>query len=196
MKTKANTQINHLCRQGRLWRWSKRVFKGLAAFIVILLLTGAIYQFVATKIDERNYQPPGKLIDVGGYRLHLNCIGEGTPTIVMDAGLDGDSLDWSGVQPEVAKFSRVCTYDRAGIGWSETGISPRTSQQIVTELHTLLSNAGVQAPFVLVGHSLAGINVQLYASQYPDEVAGMILVDSSHENQLSVKEFRIPAFAN
>jgi pimeloyl-ACP methyl ester carboxylesterase len=113
----------------------------------------------------------------------------------MDAGLGGGALDWSTVQPEVARFVRVCTYDRAGVAWSDAGIQPRTSQQIVKELHTLLGNAGVQAPYVLVGHSLAGINMQLYASQYPNEVAGMVLVDSSHEDQFSRKELpQIPSF--
>jgi pimeloyl-ACP methyl ester carboxylesterase len=94
-----------------------------------------------------------------------------------------------------SKFARVCSYDRAGMAWSAPGVQPRTSQQIVKELHTLLGNAGVQAPYVLVGHSLAGINMQLYASQYPNEVAGMVLVDSSHENQFSRKELpQIPSF--
>ena len=97
----------------------------------------------------------------------------------MDSGLGGTVLDWQLVQPEVAEFARVCTYDRGGMGWSEPGTQPRTSQQIVEELHTLLGNAGVQGPYVLVGHSLGGTNVQLYANQYPDEVAGMVLVDSA-----------------
>ena len=120
------------------------------------------------------------MVDVGGYSLHLYCAGEGgAPTIVMDSGLGGTVLDWQLVQPEVAEFARVCTYDRGGMGWSEPGTQPRTSQQIVEELHTLLGNAGVQGPYVLVGHSLGGTNVQLYANQYPDEVAGMVLVDSA-----------------
>lgn len=112
----------------------------------------------------------------------------------MDAGLGGGTLDWSAVQPEVAKFARVCTYDRAGMGWSERSSAPRSARQIVTELHALLDNAGVQAPFILVGHSLGGVNMQLYASRYPDEAAGLVLIDSSHEDQLSRKEFRIPVF--
>lgn len=195
MQSKRERESELPRKRSRLWRWTKRALIGLIGLILVLLLSGAIYQFVATKIDERKYPPPGRLVDVGGYRLHLNCTGEGTPTIVMDAGLGGGSLDWSTVQPEVAKFARVCTYDRAGIGWSDAGAEPRTSQQIVKELHTLLGNGGVQAPFVLVGHSLGGINVQLYASQYPNEVAGMVLVDSSHEDQFSRKDVQqIPSF--
>ena len=182
-------------QRSRLWRWTKRVLAGLAGLVVVLLLAGAIYQFVVTKSDERKYPPPGRLVDVGGYRLHLYCTGEGTPTVVMDAGLGGGVLDWSTVQPGVSQFARVCTYDRAGMAWSDSGVRPRTSRQVVAELHALLGNAGERAPYVLVGHSIAGIHVQLYASQYPDEVAGVVLVDSSHEDQLTRKGMtRIPSF--
>jgi pimeloyl-ACP methyl ester carboxylesterase len=156
---------------------------------VFLVLAGVVYQFVATKIDQYRYPAPGEMVDVSGYSLHLYCTGEGeaaAPTVVMDSGLGGNVLDWQLVQPEVAKFARVCTYDRAGMGWSEPGAQPRTSQQIVEELHTLLGKAGVQGPYVLVGHSLGGTNVQLYASRYPDEVAGMVLVDSATEDEMLV----------
>ena len=193
MKTKESGQIIDHPAPGRFWKWIGRGFKGLILLFTALLLTGAVYQFAATGMNDRKYKAPGELIDVGGYRLHLNCTGEGSATIVMDAGLGGGVLDWSAVQAEVSKFARVCAYDRAGMGWSEKGAAPRTSQQIVTELQALLTNAGVKGPFILVGHSLAGINMQLYASRFPDEVAGMVLIDSSHENQLSRKEFRIPA---
>lgn len=171
-------------RSRRLWRWTKRVLVGLAGLIVFLLVAGVVYQFVATKIDEYRYPAPGEMVDVGGYSLHLYCTGEGgeVPTVVMDSGAGGSVLDWQLVQPEVAGFARVCTYDRGGAGWSEPGAQPRTSQQFVEELHTLLGNAGVQGPYVLVGHSLGGTNMQLYASQYPDEVAGMVLVDSALED--------------
>lgn len=182
-------------KRSRLWRWTKRVLAGLAGLVVVLLLAGATYQFISTKIDERKYPPLGRLVDVGGYRLHLYCVGEGTPTVVLDAGLGGGVLDWSTVQPEVSKFARVCAYDRAGMAWSDSGVRPRTSRQVVTELHALLGNAGERAPYVLVGHSIAGIHVQLYAGQYPDEVAGVVLVDSSHEDQLSRKGMtQIPSF--
>src|SRR5918995_5554862 len=167
-------------RSSRLWKWMKRVSIGLTGFVLLLLLAGVVYQFLATKNDERKYPAPGEMVDVGGYSLHLNCTGEeGTPTVVMDSGLGGTVLDWQLVQPEVAKFTRVCTYDRGGMGWSERSPQPRTSQQFVEELHALLGNAGVEGPYVLVGHSLGGVNVQLFVSQYPDEVAGMVLVDSA-----------------
>jgi pimeloyl-ACP methyl ester carboxylesterase len=174
--------------RSRLWRWTKRLFIGLAGLVVFLVLAGVVYQFVATRIDEYRYPAPGEVVDVGGYSMHLYCTGEGggAPTVVMDSGLGGTVLDWQLVQPEVAQFARVCTYDRAGMGWSEPGAQPRTSQQIVEELHDLLGNAGVQGPYVLVGHSFGGTNVQLYASQYPNEVAGMVLVDSATENGMLV----------
>ena len=178
----------HDGRSRRLWRWTKRLFIGLAGLVVFLVLAGVVYQFVATRIDEYRYPAPGEVVDVGGYSMHLYCTGEGggAPTVVMDSGLGGTVLDWQLVQPEVAQFARVCTYDRAGMGWSEPGAQPRTSQQIVEELHDLLGNAGVQGPYVLVGHSFGGTNVQLYASQYPNEVAGMVLVDSATENGMLV----------
>ena len=171
----------------RLWRWTRRVLIGFAGVVLFLLLAGVVFQFVTTKIDERRYPALGEMVDVGGYSLHLYCRGEaGAPTVVMDSGLGGTVLDWQLVQPELTKSMRVCTYDRAGMGWSEAGPQPRTSQQIVKELHTLLGKAGIRGPYVLVGHSFGGTNVQVYASQYPDEVAGMVLVDSALEDEKAV----------
>jgi pimeloyl-ACP methyl ester carboxylesterase len=169
----------------RLWKWTKRVLVGAVGLVVFVLLAGVIYQFVATKIDAyRWYPPPSEMVDVGGSSMHLHCTGEEgrAPTVVMDSGLGGTVLDWQLVQPGVAKFARVCSYDRGGAGWSDPGDQPRTSRQIVEELHALLNNAGIQDPYVLVGHSLGGNNAQLYASRYPDEVAGMVLVDPQFYN--------------
>src|SRR5829696_2087620 len=176
-------------RGGRLWKWTKRVLVGVVGLVVFVLLAGVIYQFVATKIDAyRWYPPPSEMVDVGGSSMHLHSTGEEgrAPTVVMDSGLGGTVLDWQLVQPGVAKFARVCSYDRGGMGWSDPGAQPRTSQQIVEELHALLNNAEVQGPYVLVGHSFGGTNVQLYASQYPNEVAGMVLVDSATEDEMLV----------
>lgn len=123
----------------------------------------------------------GRMVDVGGYQLHLDCSGEGSPTVVMDAGLGGSSLDWALVQPAVARITRVCSYDRAGMGWSEPGPQPRSPGQIAKELHALLRNGEVPGPYILVGHSLAGKNIRMFAQAYPTEVAGMALIDARSE---------------
>lgn len=158
---------------------------GFATLILTLALAGMIYQVIATRLDRQKYPPPGRLVDIGGYQLHINCSGsdgaEGGPTVVMDAGIGECSPGWSLVQPEIARFARVCTYDRAGLGWSDAAPTARTSQQIVGELHALLTNAGIKPPYVLVGHSFGGLNARLYASQFPEAVAGIVLVDSAHE---------------
>ena len=163
----------------------KYLICGFVVLVLILGVAGIVYQAIATAKDLHKYPPPGKLVDVGGYQLHINCIGEGSPTVVMDYGLGGLSLVWSLVQPEVAKFTRVCTYDRAGYAWSTNSPKTRTSQQMVQELHTLLNHAGIEGPYVLVGHSLGGLNVRLFASQYPEEVVGMVLVDAVPANVYS-----------
>jgi len=149
-------------------------------------LYGLSFQAIASAVDAAHYPAPGKLVDIGGYRLHINCTGTGSPTVILDAGLGGTSLDWSKVQPAVARFTRVCSYDRAGYGWSESGPgTPRTSQQIVKELHLLLAHAQIHGPYVLVGHSAGGLNMRLYAYRYPAEVAGMVLLDATSEYQFA-----------
>lgn len=166
----------------------QRLLRLLAIFSVVLaglLVLGLISQAIANAVDAARYPAPGKLVDVGGYRLHINCTGTGSPTVILDAGLGGTSLDWSKVQPAVARFTRVCSYDRAGYGWSQTGPGPRTSQQLVTELHALLTHAQINGPYVLVGHSLGGLNMRLYAYRYPDEVVGMVLLDATNEQQFA-----------
>src|SRR5947209_14532237 len=157
----------------------------LSLTLVGLLLLGLLSQAIASAVDASHYPPPGKLVDIGGYRLHINCTGTGSPTVILDAGLGSTSLDWSKVQPGVARFTRVCSYDRAGYGWSDSGPGPRTSQQIVKELHLLLVHAQINGPYVLVGHSVGGLNMRLYAYRYPQEVAGMVLLDSTSEHQFA-----------
>lgn len=120
---------------------------------------------------------------MGGYKLGLYCAGAGSPTVVMDAGLGDSALVWRGVQPAVAAATRVCTYDRAGLGWSAASPRPRTSDVIVQELHTLLAGARVLGPYLLVGHSFGGLNMLLYAVTYPRAVRGLVLVDASSPDQ-------------
>lgn len=153
-----------------------------ALLLLLLIQLNAVAQSQST---QPPFPPPGKLIDVGGWRLHLNCTGESQasqPTVILEAGSGDFSVEWSLVQPSVAKFARVCSYDRAGDGWSELGPHPRTMHQIVYELHTLLDKAGVKPPLVLVGHSYGGWLVCLYATTYPTEVAGMVLVEAGADN--------------
>ncbi len=129
--------------------------------------------------------PPGKLIDIGGWRLHLNCTGTRgaqAPLVILEPGIGDFSVEWSLVQPEVAKTARVCSYDRAGDGWSEIGPHPRTFKQIGYELHTLLDRAGERPPYVMVGQSYGGWLVRTYRTSYPSEVAGIILVDAGEDD--------------
>lgn len=133
---------------------------------------------------------PGALVDAGGHRLHIHCLGEGGPAVIMDAGLGGTSLEWVGVQRRLARHVTACVYDRAGYGWSEPGPGPRTSSRIADELYVLLRNAGIEGRYVLVGHSFGGYNVQLFAHRYPYLTAGLVLVDASHPEQ--VERFRRP----
>jgi pimeloyl-ACP methyl ester carboxylesterase len=174
-------------------RLIKRICARLAIALTAIILAGGTYQFLATKIDERKYPAPGKMVDVGGHRLHLHCMGEGERTVILEAGLGGGVLDWSLVQPEIARSTRVCSYDRGGAGWSEASSEPRNAEQIVRELHILLERAELEPPFILVGHSIGGVYVQLYSRRYPDQVAAMVLVDSSHEDQFLRKELPKPS---
>ena len=171
-------------RRKTLWQRIWRVLLIVVLLIVLLALTGFLYQTIASAVDASRYPAPGRLIDVGGYRLHLYCTGTshlGSPTVILETGGGGESLGWSTVQWGVASFTRVCSYDRAGYGWSDTGPRPRTAGRIVAELHTLLARAGVPGPYVLVGHSFGGLIVRLYAYTHPQQVAGLVLVDSISE---------------
>jgi pimeloyl-ACP methyl ester carboxylesterase len=149
----------------------------LAAFLG-LALVGYLYETRAEAADAKAYPPPGQMVDVGGYRLHIHCTGEGSPTVVIDSGWGDMSASWGWVQPDVATTTRVCTYDRAGMGWSEASPEPRVAREYVKELHTLLANAHEPGPYVLVGHSMGGFTVLVYAQDYPAEVAGVVLVDA------------------
>lgn len=158
---------------------------GVLLVVGLLLTAGYIFQRRTTAADFEKFPAPGQLVDVGGFNLHIHCTGEaGGPTVVVDAGNGDFSVTWMGIQREVEKSARICTYDRAGYGWSDVSPHPRTASQMANELHQLLVNADVKTPYILVGHSLGGLNVRVYASLYPDEVAGMILVDAGHEDQL------------
>lgn len=174
----------------RIIRWVGKTLLWLIGALLALAVVGAIYQAIATERAERDHPPPGEMVDVGGHELHINCIGQGSPTVILESGLGNMSADWANVQPEAAKTTRVCTYDRAGMGWSESGPKPRDARQISSELHTLLKGAGIDGPYVLVGHSTGGLYARMYADRYPEEVAGVVLVDSSHPEQFTRSEGR------
>jgi pimeloyl-ACP methyl ester carboxylesterase len=159
-------------RGGRWLLYPVIVVLGLASI-------GGGYETVREAADATAYPMPGRLIDVGGHGLHLNCVGSGTPTVVLEpgGGAMSSSLGW--ITPAVARDTRVCVYDRAGRGWSEPGNGPQDGVQIATDLHTLLQRGQVPGPYVLAGHSFGGLYVLAYAARYPQDVAGMVLVDST-----------------
>ena len=163
----------------KLFRISRIVMLAILILVLVTLTAGAI----AKSNLAKQHPAPGQLVDVGGYKMHINCTGQGSPTVILDAGFADYSATWAYVQPEVAKTTRVCSYDRAGYGWSDPSPYPRTASWRADELHTLLVNANVQGPYVLVGQSLGGMLMRVYAHNYPDEVVGMVLVDSMHEEQ-------------
>lgn len=133
-------------------------------------------------MNPEKYPPLGRLIDVGGHRLHIHSTGTGSPSVVFESGGASWSLDWHSVQVEAAKFTQVCSYDRAGFGWSDPGPTPRTAGKVAEELHSLLANAGVAKPYILVGASFGGHVARLFAKKYPGETAGVILLDARHED--------------
>jgi len=146
--------------------------------LIILAFTGFLYERRARDRDLRLYHPPGKLVDVGGYHLHISCAGGGSgPTVVLEYGHQASYLDWYVVQPQIASFARVCFYDRAGYGWSDPSPRPRVPSVMAEELHTLLQTAGEKPPYILVAHSFGSFNAVMFAHKFPEEVSGLVLVD-------------------
>lgn len=163
--------------------WFRRVLLSLLALIVLLAAAGYLYENISEARDRRFNPMEGKLVDVGGRKMHIDCAGEGSPTVVLDSGLGDSYLSWHKVQPQIAAFAHVCSYDRAGLGYSEPSSAARTSKVIAAELHALLEAANVPPPYVMVGHSLGGYDVRVFTSLYRSEVVGMVLVDASHPDQ-------------
>ena len=153
----------------------------LSAVVVVFLAAGASTVFNALAIHHYRaiYPPQGRLYIVDGYKMHLYCTGEGSPTIVLDAGLGNDSLIWADVQPTLSKTTRVCSYDRAGFGWSDLQPRPRDADRITDQLHTLLTDAGIKGSIVLMGHSIAGLYIRDYAARYSQNLSGLVFVDGS-----------------
>jgi len=154
----------------------------ILAWILGLLLLGAalgaVYQLFGTRRDQRRHPPPGRMVDVGTHRLHLHETGSGGPTILLEAGLMSTVLSWTSLQRELSRSFRVVSYDRAGLGWSELGPMPRTAERIVDELYAALNKAGVEPPYILIGHSFGGLLMPLFAARFPKEVMGLVLIDA------------------
>ena len=161
----------------RLWIWPPLL-------CLLVALAGVTYQYLSLSSERHRYPMPGRLVKVGNGYMHLYCIGTGSPTVVLDSGLGDSYLEWAKVQNELSKFDRVCSYDRAGMGYSDPVSARRNSKAFASELHTLLHKAGVQSPYVLVGHSMAAYDIRLYQASYPEDVIGLVFVDGSHPDQL------------
>jgi pimeloyl-ACP methyl ester carboxylesterase len=155
----------------------------LAGFIGVAIASGLVYQAVGVRRSARAYPPPGVLIDIDGQRLHLVCSGAGRPAVLFESGIAASSLSWTHVQPGVAAFARTCAYDRAGLGWSGPSRTDRSAGRMLDDLRGVLAHAHLPTPVVLVGHSFGAFLILLYASQYPDEVAGLVLLDPPTEWQ-------------
>ena len=160
----------------------------IAGLIIgLLALVAAVFWLLGSRAKQRlaaQYPPPGEMVNVDGFRMHILCQGDPatSPAVVMDAANGEPALAWASVLPGVAEFARVCAFDRAGLGWSEPSPNPRTLSNYIEEQRTLLARAGIEPPYVLVGHSAGGLYARVYAHLYPDEVAGMVLVDAAHED--------------
>ena len=167
-------------------RWTGRVL-----LVALFLILGVIAYLLAKESVTRSryraqYPPPGQMVSLGTHSIHLYCVGTGSPTVVFESDLDQYGvLSWASVQGKIGKYTRACSYDRAGIMWSEPGPLPRDGGTIARELHAALDAAGEEGPYILVGHAFGGAYVRIFAGQYPDEVCGMALLESSHPELLT-----------
>jgi pimeloyl-ACP methyl ester carboxylesterase len=168
-----------------IWQQMRR---GLVLVLVSLFLLGSagvLYQVRASAQDAVNFTAPGTIIRINGQAMHLYCVGEGRPTVILESGVGGNTLLWGYIQPVLGEQTRVCSYDRAGYGWSEATSAARTTPQMVDELYGLLMEAAIQPPYVLVGHSFGGLVVRTFANRYPQAVVGLVLLDAAHPVQFS-----------
>lgn len=155
--------------------------------LAALMVVGMFAESLAERRDRKRYPAPGQLVTVEGRQMHMHFSGErqpGDPIVILETGMGSWSFYWWLMQSSVAKFTRVCSYDRFGFGWSDSGEPPRSAPRIAEELHAALQTAGEPGPYLLVGHSLGGVFVRQFARLYPNEICGMVLVDSAHEDQL------------
>lgn len=168
-----------------------KLLKAAALVGIAVVLAGIIYEQVGRSRDRSRLAQIGLSVDIGGRRLNINCLGEGGPPVIFESGLNAPGLMWADIQAAISSVTRACWYDRAGLGWSDPGPLPRTSYEHANDLHLLLRASGIKPPYVLVGHSFGGFDIRVYNGLYPDEVAGVVLVDASQEEEPQ----RAPAFA-
>lgn len=172
--------------RSRTRRWLTRIGKGVLVLLALVVAAGAIYEWIGRRNANRDYPPPGKLVDIGGRKMHLDCRGSGSPTVVFESGLgSGGSTDWRLVQDKIATVTRACSYDRAGIMWSDGKSTPQDGAAVADDLHATLSRAGITGPLVLVGHSIGGPYTTIYTAKFGDQVAGLVLVDPTHPDQIT-----------
>jgi pimeloyl-ACP methyl ester carboxylesterase len=172
-------------RRGIVRKWIPRTLLGLAGVVVLALACGVAYEQWSRAKAARDYPPPGTMVEFEGARSHLRCVGDGSPTVVLESGLDiGGSWAWNQVHDDIAAITRTCAYDRAGILWSEPRDGPRDGHRIAHELHSLLAAANERGPYVMVGHSLGGLLVRVFDHDFEGEVVGVVLVDSAHPEQM------------
>ncbi|WP_269790342.1 alpha/beta hydrolase [Stenotrophomonas sp. Iso1] len=170
----------------RFWRWMKWLFLSLLALLILIIFVGVIYEQHGRRHAKANYPPRGELVDVGGRRMHIDCRGTGSPTVIFESGLGtGGTIDWTLVHDKIAGFTRACAYDRAGIMWSDPKDTPQHAATVADDLHALLKGAGITDPLVLVGHSIGGPYTRTYVGRYGDQVAGLVMVDGSHPDQVA-----------
>jgi pimeloyl-ACP methyl ester carboxylesterase len=169
-----------------IFRWIGKIILGLIVLVLGLIVIGLIREAITRNKYHAQYPPPGEMVSVNGHDIHLYCVGEGTPTVVFESDLDQyGSLSWEPVQKEIGKITRACSYDRAGILWSEPGPRPRDGETIAAELKAVLDAAGEEGPYLMVGHAFGGAYIRIFAGQNPDDVCGMVLLESSHPEMLT-----------
>jgi pimeloyl-ACP methyl ester carboxylesterase len=169
----------------KLMLWIKRTAAVVAGLIVLAILTGVVYEQIMRRRAAEDYPAPGRLVDIGGRHMQIDCRGSGSPTVIFESGLDTlGSTSWSAVQGALAATTRACAYSRAGIMWSEPRRDKFEPDSVAHDLHALLTAAGEHAPYVMVGHSLGGPYIMNFTRLYPQEVAGLVFVDASHPDQI------------
>jgi len=164
-----------------IMRWGGRIFLVILVLFSSLIAYLLVHESIVRNKYKAEYPPPGQMVGLETHNIHLYCVGTGSPTVVFESDLDQyGSLSWNSVQGEIGKYTRACSYDRAGIMWSEPGPLPRDGETIATELKTVLEKAGEEGPYILVGHAFGGAYIRIFAGKYPDDVCGMVLLESSH----------------